>query len=133
MKKYLRLIIEVVLGLLLAGALALAYWSYSGKTHAMHELTDVSEEVTEAQQELEKLTKELAEAGADAVAATGRRSAAIQVDVRKPDSVTAMVDAVVKQFGRLDIAMNNAGVVSLGGIGEFDHPRRLAVGAGRLQ
>jgi carbonic anhydrase len=62
MKKYLRLIIEVVLGLLLAGALALAYWSYSGKTHAMHELTDVSEEVTEAQQELEKLTKELAEA-----------------------------------------------------------------------
>ena len=62
MKKYLRLIIEVVLGLLLAGALALAYWSYTGKSHVMHELTDVSEEVTEAQQELEKLTKELAEA-----------------------------------------------------------------------
>ena len=62
MKKYLRLIIEVVLGLLLAGALALAYWSYNGKTHAMHELTDVSDEVTEAQEELEKLTKELAQA-----------------------------------------------------------------------
>jgi hypothetical protein len=61
MKKYLRLIIEVVLGLLLAGALALAYWSYTGKSHVMTELTDASEEVTETQQELEKLTKELAE------------------------------------------------------------------------
>jgi carbonic anhydrase len=61
MKKYLRLIIEVVLGLLLAGALALAYWSYTGKSHVMSELTDASEEVTETQQELEKLTKELAE------------------------------------------------------------------------
>lgn len=62
MKKYLRLMVEVVLGLLLAGALAFGYWSYTGKTHAMHELTDVSEEVTEAQEELDKLTKELAEA-----------------------------------------------------------------------
>ncbi|AUR01564.1 SDR family NAD(P)-dependent oxidoreductase [Phaeobacter inhibens] len=64
-------------------------------------------------------TKELAEAGADAVSKLGRRTAALQVDVRKPDSVTAMVDAVEKQFGRLDIAMNNAGVVSLGGIEEL--------------
>ena len=62
MKKYLRLILEVVLGLLLAGALALAYWSYTSKSHVMSELTDASEEVTETQQELEKLTKELAEA-----------------------------------------------------------------------
>ncbi len=64
-------------------------------------------------------TKELAEAGADAVSKLGRRTAALQVDVRKPESVTAMVDAVEKQFGRLDIAMNNAGVVSLGGIEEL--------------
>jgi meso-butanediol dehydrogenase/(S,S)-butanediol dehydrogenase/diacetyl reductase len=64
-------------------------------------------------------TKELAEAGAHAVSQLGRRSAALQVDVRKPDSVNAMIDATVKQFGRLDIAMNNAGVVSLGGIGEL--------------
>ena len=64
-------------------------------------------------------TKELAEAGAHEMTKLGRRSAAIVVDVRKPDSVTAMVDATVKQFGRLDIAMNNAGIVSLGGIGEL--------------
>lgn len=64
-------------------------------------------------------TKELAEAGAHEVSKLGRRSAAIQVDVRQPDSVNAMVDATVKQFGRLDIAMNNAGIVSLGGIEEL--------------
>jgi meso-butanediol dehydrogenase/(S,S)-butanediol dehydrogenase/diacetyl reductase len=64
-------------------------------------------------------TSELAETGSAAIKALGRRSAAIQVDVRKPDSVNAMVDAVAAQFGRLDIAMNNAGVVSLGGIDEL--------------
>src|SRR3989338_6781384 len=64
-------------------------------------------------------TKELAEAGAHEISKLGRRSAAILVDVRQPDSVTAMVDSVVKHFGRLDIAMNNAGIVSLGGIGEL--------------
>lgn len=62
MKKYLRLIIEIVMGLLLAGALAFGYWSYTGKNHVMHELTDASEGITEAQEELEKLTKELEEA-----------------------------------------------------------------------
>lgn len=64
-------------------------------------------------------TKELAEEGAAAIAAEGKRTAAIQVDVRKPDSVTAMIDVVEKQFGRLDIAMNNAGIVSLGGVGDL--------------
>jgi meso-butanediol dehydrogenase/(S,S)-butanediol dehydrogenase/diacetyl reductase len=64
-------------------------------------------------------TAELAGAGKAAVEAQGRKSAAIVVDVRKPDSVKAMVDAVEKQFGRLDIAVNNAGIVSLGSVGEL--------------
>jgi meso-butanediol dehydrogenase/(S,S)-butanediol dehydrogenase/diacetyl reductase len=64
-------------------------------------------------------TTELAEDGAHAISKLGRRSAGIQVDVRKPDSVTSMIDQVEKQFGRLDIAMNNAGIVSLGGIEEL--------------
>lgn len=62
MKKYLRLIVEIVMGLLLAGALAFGYWSYSGKNHVMGELTEASEGASEAQAELEKLTKELDEA-----------------------------------------------------------------------
>lgn len=64
-------------------------------------------------------TTELAETGAQAISALGRRTAAIQVDVRKPDSVTAMMAAIEKQFGRLDVAMNNAGIVSLGGVEEL--------------
>jgi len=62
MKKYLRLIIEIIMGLLLAGALAFGYWSYTGKNHVMGELTEASEGATEAQAELEKLTQALEEA-----------------------------------------------------------------------
>jgi carbonic anhydrase len=62
MKKYLRLVLEIVLGLLLAGAGAFAYMSYSDKNHAVQELTEASEGMGEAQEELEKLTKALEEA-----------------------------------------------------------------------
>ncbi|NPD14995.1 SDR family oxidoreductase [Xinfangfangia sp. D13-10-4-6] len=58
----------------------------------------------------------LAEEGAAAVKALGRKSAAIVVDVRDPESVQAMIDSIETTWGRLDIAVNNAGVVSLGGI-----------------
>ena len=62
MKKHLRLIFEILLGLLLAGAVTVAYWSYSGKSHVMGELTEASEGMEEAQQELDKVSKELKEA-----------------------------------------------------------------------
>lgn len=62
MKKHLRLILEILMGLLLAGAVTVAYWSYSGKSHVMGELTEASEGMEEAQQELDKTSKELKEA-----------------------------------------------------------------------
>jgi carbonic anhydrase len=62
MKKYLRLLFEILMGLLLAGALALAYWSYSGKSSVLGELSQASEGMEEAQQELDKLEKDLKEA-----------------------------------------------------------------------
>lgn len=64
-------------------------------------------------------TQDLAQEGADAVKALGARTLAVQVDVRQPDSVRTMVGAIDQAFGRLDIAVNNAGVVSLGGIQEL--------------
>jgi meso-butanediol dehydrogenase/(S,S)-butanediol dehydrogenase/diacetyl reductase len=64
-------------------------------------------------------TQDLAEEGAAAVKALGVRTLAVKVDVRQPESVRAMVGAIEQQFGRLDIAVNNAGVVSLGGIQEL--------------
>lgn len=36
-----------------------------------------------------------------------------QVDVRKPASVAALVEAAVKEYGRLDIMVNNAGMPSV--------------------
>lgn len=53
-------------------------------------------------------------AGADAVvqaiAAAGGRSIAVQGDVSKADQAQGVVEAAVKEFGRLDILVNNSGV-----------------------
>jgi len=68
-------------------------------------------------------TRELADAGSKMVKALGVRTAAIIVDVRDPASVIAMIDAVEKQFARLDIAVNNAGIVSLGGVEQLTVPQ----------
>jgi len=71
------------------------------------------------------IAKALANAGADvaisyvgnlegandtvnAVKAYGKRGLAIQLDQRDPASIDAAVDAVVSEFGRLDILVNNA-------------------------
>ena len=51
----------------------------------------------------EKTAKEIHEA-------TGRRTIAIQCDISDAASVNAMVEKVVAEFGRLDIAANNAGI-----------------------
>ena len=50
--------------------------------------------------------------GAEAAAAslTGAEAVAVQVDVRDPAQAAAMVDAVVAEFGRLDILVHSAGV-----------------------
>lgn len=77
----------------------------------------------------------LAEAGADVaiadvilknaqqvaqeVEALGRRAIAIQVDVTKWDQVQAMVKQTVDQLGKLDIAVNNAGVISIKSVEEL--------------
>ncbi len=50
-----------------------------------------------------KTAEEIAEA-------TGRRTLAVQCDIADADAVEAMVKKVVDTFGRLDIAVNNAGI-----------------------
>jgi NAD(P)-dependent dehydrogenase (short-subunit alcohol dehydrogenase family) len=44
------------------------------------------------------------------ITATGMRAVAIQADVAKKAEVTAMFAAVEKEFGRLDVLVNNAGM-----------------------
>ena len=74
----------------------------------------------------------IAQETADLVEQSGRRSVAIGVDVREPDSVQAMVQATQKALGDLDIAVNNAGVISIKGIAELgvdDWDQVMAVNA----
>ncbi|GLK90416.1 SDR family NAD(P)-dependent oxidoreductase [Pseudomonas turukhanskensis] len=61
----------------------------------------------------------IAEEAAAAVRALGRRAVALQVDVGQPESVKEMIEQVREHFGRLDVAVNNAGVVSLGKVQEL--------------
>ena len=46
----------------------------------------------------------------DEIAKQGGKTIFTKVDVRKEDEVGAMIDQVVREFGRLDILINNAGV-----------------------
>src|SRR5215831_8350764 len=57
--------------------------------------------------ELEELVAQIRQAGGDAVALAG--------DVRDESYAQALVDLAVKQYGRLDIAFNNAGTLGEGG------------------
>jgi 2-deoxy-D-gluconate 3-dehydrogenase len=56
---------------------------------------------------------------ADAISKMGRKSIAVEVEVRNEARVVAMVEAVVKHFGRLDILVNSAGCAEVRPITEF--------------
>lgn len=82
------------------------------------------------------IAMQLARAGADVVAADlkledaqhtaatiealGRRSLALQVDVTRWEQVSQMIERVVSELGRLDVAVNNAGVISIKPVVELD-------------
>ena len=54
------------------------------------------------------------------IEAAGEKAASIQTDVTAAEDVQKMVDHTVKTFGRLDYAVNNAGVEGeMQGIAEF--------------
>ena len=44
------------------------------------------------------------------IEAMGRKAFVIQADIASTEASTAMVDAVIKEFGRVDVLVNNAGI-----------------------
>ena len=61
---------------------------------------------------LADVKEEAVQAAAEKLAAAGRRAVALTCDVRDDAQVAAMVDRAVAEFGRLDAAFNNAGVMA---------------------
>jgi 3-oxoacyl-[acyl-carrier protein] reductase len=62
-------------------------------------------------------------AGADAVVETitaaGGKAVAVQGDVSKAAQAQGLIDAAVREFGRLDVLVNNSGVYEFGAIEEI--------------
>jgi NAD(P)-dependent dehydrogenase (short-subunit alcohol dehydrogenase family) len=60
------------------------------------------------------LNEEIGNGTAAAIRDTGRNAVFIQGDVSKAEQIQSMIEAVLKNLGRLDIAVNNAGIYRSG-------------------
>ena len=70
---------------------------------------------------------------AEEIAAAGGAAVADGSDVSTPDGGQALIDAAVERFGRLDVLVNNAGIMRWAGLPEVDAvdlERHLAVHVG---
>lgn len=74
-----------------------------------HAFADVGADVVIAE-----VNPETGPATADEIRAKGRRALFVQTDVRERDSVEAMVDQTLAEFGKIDFLMNNAGITKWG-------------------
>lgn len=68
-----------------------------------------------------------ADAVVDAITAAGGRAVAVQGDVSQAAQAQGVIDAAVKEFGRLDVLVNNSGIYEFSPLEEVteDHYRRL--------
>lgn len=68
-----------------------------------------------------------ADAVVEAIGAAGGKAIAVQGDVSKAEQAQGVVDAAVKEFGKLDVLVNNSGVYEFAAIEEVteEHYRRI--------
>jgi NAD(P)-dependent dehydrogenase (short-subunit alcohol dehydrogenase family) len=57
---------------------------------------------------------------ADQINATGGKALFLHADVTEPESVKAMVDAAIRQCGKIDVLFNNAGISGVGALHEIE-------------
>ncbi len=58
MKKYLRLILEILLGICLVATATLAYWNFSSKKHLNEQVSELSQQIDEMKESMEKASEE---------------------------------------------------------------------------
>ena len=61
-------------------------------------------------------SKSGADAVVSAITAKGGKAVAVQGDVSKADGAKGIIDAALKEFGKLDILVNNSGIYEFGAI-----------------
>ncbi len=60
---------------------------------------------------------------ADAIISSGGRAAAVQADVGEPAEAEGLIARALKLFGRVDVLVNNAGVIDRSGLWQIDPAR----------
>ena len=56
---------------------------------------------------------------AEAVRERGSEAIAVQLDVRDPENCERVVEETIDEFGQLDILVNNASAIQMGGVGDL--------------
>ena len=74
-----------------------------------HAFADVGADIVVAE-----INPETGAVTAEEIRARGCRALFVQTDVREPESVQAMVDRTLAEFGKIDVLMNNAGITKWG-------------------
>jgi 3-oxoacyl-[acyl-carrier protein] reductase len=68
-----------------------------------------------------------ARAVADAITAAGGRALAVQADVGDPPQARDLIARAVREYGRVDVLVNNAGIVDRAGLWHIDEARWSAM------
>ena len=143
MKKYLRLILEILLGICLVAASTLAYMNYSAKKHLVAEVGELTEQLGEAKEALEQMHEKepadeepAAEAGSsaqelDALKAAFSNGVVLQ-DIEMLYKAQKSLSAE-RQVGMASIRLLTKGAQDEGTIAAFQKALEMAEWSNRLQ